>query len=105
LPDPVFSLIEAHRTARAAHLAAIDEQNRLERIGDPDVESVAEGPCDAEWDSLDELIEMPAVSFAGLVAWASYLDEIEEWMLEDSSAAARLIATLVEALGNLAVTS
>jgi hypothetical protein len=34
LPDPVFSLIEAHRTARAAHLVALEEQNRLDRIGD-----------------------------------------------------------------------
>jgi hypothetical protein len=107
--DPVFGLIETHRTARAAHLASIDEQTRLELLGDPDAESVAEGPCDAEWDSLDALIGTAPVTFAGLVAWAAYLDQIrrdEEWMLEDRSyAASGLIATLVEALGNLEVAS
>jgi hypothetical protein len=44
--------------------------------------------------------------FAGLVAWASYLDEIrkvEAWMfaLEGQT----LVVTLVEALGNVAVAS
>jgi hypothetical protein len=107
--DPIFDLINSHRAARAAHLAAIDEQNRLDRLGDPDADSVAEGPCDAEWDSLDALIGSAPVTFAGLAAWAAYLDQIrrdEEWMLEDRSyAASGLIATLVEALGNLEVAS
>jgi hypothetical protein len=45
-------------------------------------------------------------TFAGLVAWASYLDEIgkvEAWKFEGE--APTLVATLVEALGNLAVAS
>src|SRR5476651_1970369 len=33
-PDPMFGLIEAHRKAGRDHEAALDEQNRLERIGD-----------------------------------------------------------------------
>jgi hypothetical protein len=34
--DPVFGLIEAHRTARAAYLVALEEHTRLDRLGDPD---------------------------------------------------------------------
>src|ERR1700681_954545 len=30
----IFGLIEAHRTARAAYLVALAEQNRLDQIGD-----------------------------------------------------------------------
>jgi hypothetical protein len=57
-------------------------------------------------DALSDLIETAPTTFAGLLAWASYLDEIrkvEAWMLEDKAPA--LIVTLVEALGNLAVAS
>ena len=46
--DPASGLIEAHRTARAAHLAAIDEQNRLERLGDSNADWVTDGPCHAD---------------------------------------------------------
>jgi hypothetical protein len=35
--DPVFGLIEAHRTARAAYLVALEEHTRLDRLGDLDV--------------------------------------------------------------------
>jgi hypothetical protein len=57
-------------------------------------------------DAFIDLIETAPTTFAGLQAWASYLDEIrsvEEWMFEEVGAA--LVVTLVEALGNLAVTS
>lgn len=107
--DPVFGLIETHRSARAAHLAAIEEQSRLELLGDADAAWVAGGACDAEWDSLDTLIGTAPVTFAGLAAWAAYLDLIrrdEEWMLEDrDGAASALIATVAEVVGNLAVSS
>jgi hypothetical protein len=106
--DPVFGLIEVHRRARVWYLASLDEQNRLERLDDPAAELVAEGPCNAEFEALDILINTPAVTFAGLLAWASYLDEIrrtEEWMFTDNPFAPALIATFAEALGNLAVTS
>src|SRR5450432_3257295 len=48
-PDPVFVLIEAHRKAGRDHEAALDEQNRLERIGDKTADWVAEAPCHAEY--------------------------------------------------------
>ena len=81
------------------------EQARLDLIADTD-DSVADTPCDADMAALNALIETAPTTFAGLLAWASYLDEIgevEAWMLEDRAQA--LIATLAEALGNLAVAS
>ena len=108
LPDPIFGLIEAHRTARAAFLVALKEQNRLEDIGDPSSDRVATDPCKADFDTFRDLIETAPTTFAGLVAWASFLDKIarhdgEAWMFEGE--APTLIATLVEAFGNLAVAS
>jgi hypothetical protein len=105
--DPVFAPIEAHRRARAAHLAAITEQGRLEEIGDRSADDIAEAACHADSDTLDELIETVPLTFAGLQAWAAYLDEIgntESWMLEGYRAP-EMVATLVVALENLAVTS
>jgi hypothetical protein len=73
----------------------------LERLG-LERDWVTEGPCNADIDAFKRVIETAPTTFAGLVAWASYLDEIrccEAWMLEDEGPA--LVVTLVEALGNL----
>jgi hypothetical protein len=102
----VFGLIEAHREARAAHLVALKEQTRLERVGDPLADSIAVDPSEADMDAFNDLIEAVPKTFASLVAWATYLDEIrnvEAWMLEEGGPT--LVVTLVEALGNLAVAS
>ena len=101
--DPAFGLIAAHRAAAAAHLVALEEQARLEEIGDLGADGIAEGPCHAEMAAFNDLIETAPVTFAGLVAWSSYLDEIEPWMFEERGPT--LVVTLVEALGNLAVAS
>ena len=105
--DPVFGLIAAHRAARASYLAAIEEQIRLDSIGDHrSAWDVTEGPCHADNGAFMQLIETAPQTLVGLQAWASYLDEIrgdEEWMFED--AGPTLVSTLVQALGNLAVTS
>ena len=46
--DPIFALIEAHRTAQAAHIVALAERSRLESIGDLRAAgSIADGPCGA----------------------------------------------------------
>jgi hypothetical protein len=100
--DPVFALIEAHRTARAAYLVALAGRNRLDQIGDIS----ADWEYETDADAFNDLIEMAPTTFAGLVAWASYLDEIrkvEAWMFEGEGTT--LVVTLVEALGNLAVAS
>ena len=81
--DPAFGLIAAHRAAAAAHLVALEEQARLEEIGDLGADEIAEGPCHAEMAAFNDLIETAPVTFAGLVAWSSYLDEIEPWMFEE----------------------
>jgi hypothetical protein len=102
--DPVFDSIEAHRTARAALLAALAEQNRLEEIGDRSGHWLASGACHASSEAFDRLIATAPTTSAGLQAWAAHLDEIrheEAWMFEDGAPA--LIATLVEALENLVV--
>ena len=101
--DPAFGLIAAHRAAAAAHLVALEEQARLEEIGDLGAGGISEGPCHAEMAAFNDLIETAPVTFAGLVAWSSYLDEIEPWMFEERGPT--LVVTLVEALGNLAVAS
>jgi hypothetical protein len=57
-------------------------------------------------DAFNELIGTAPTTFAGLRVWVAYLGEIrdaDEWMFEEEGPA--LVATLVEALGNLAVTS
>jgi hypothetical protein len=106
--DPVFGLIEAHRTARAAYDVARAEQDRRDRIGDRSGDWVAAEQFEADIDAFNDLIETPATTFAGLRAWASYLDEIRDIdadMLNEVGPTPALVATLVEALGNLAVTS
>jgi hypothetical protein len=57
-------------------------------------------------DAFNDLIETAATTFAGLRAWASYLDEIRdvhEDMLNEVGPTPALVVTLVEALGNLSV--
>jgi hypothetical protein len=98
----VYSLIEAHRTAGAAHLAALQEQYRLEGVGDPAADSIVEQPCHADVDAFDDLIEAAALTLPGLQAWAAYLHEIREtepWMFDDRGP--RVVAALAKAIGNL----
>jgi hypothetical protein len=84
----VFGLIEAHRTARAAYLVALKEQNRLELIGDRSSDWVAAEPCDADIAALENLVETASTTFAGLVSRASYLDEIgrrgDTWVTDEA---------------------
>lgn len=104
--DPVYGLIEAHRTEMAAYLVASTEQTRLDRIGDPSADWFGEAEYDAQKDSFNDLIETAPTTFAGLLAWASYLNEIrklEPSMFQEEGQ--MLVVVLVEALGNLAVMS
>jgi hypothetical protein len=105
VPDPILEAIEAHRAARALHNAALEEQTRLEMIGDlPAAWAMTEAPCHAENQAFNKLIKTAPQTFAGLQAWAFYLDKSgEEWMLEEEGPT--LVSTLARALGNLAATS
>ena len=78
----------------------------LRRIGDRSGDGFADAQCIADIDTFNDLIETAPTTFAGLVAWASYLDEIrgvDPWKFEEEGP--MLVVALVEALGNLAVTS
>jgi hypothetical protein len=86
LPDPVFGLIEAHRKAGRDHEAALDEQERLERIGDKDADLVGEATCHAEFKAFDILLAAPAVTLPGILAKLAYLQDIakrDAWMFTD----------------------
>src|SRR5258708_19145878 len=99
--DPVFGLIEAHRTAQAAHLVALAEQNRLEQIGDPAAYLISDAEAAAQIDALNDLLETAPTTLAGLQAWAAYLGgimNVGDWMFE---AGPTLVATLDEAPGNI----
>ena len=108
--DPVFGLIEAHRTATALHSAALKEQARIEQMDVPGAwemaGKIADGPCHADWAAWRELVNTAPQTFAGLRAWAFYLDEVrgkEEWMLEEEAPA--IVMTLARSLERLAVAS
>jgi hypothetical protein len=94
-PDPVFGLIEAHRRASAAHGSALDEQARLERIGDNAAAwLVSEAPCHAEFNAFDALLSAAATTVPGIVAQLAYLQEIAErdaWMFSDREDAATML--------------
>jgi hypothetical protein len=81
------------------------EQNQLDEVGDRDHDWVADDQCCADMEAFEALINRAPTTFAGLVAWTSYLDNLgrqdgEAWMFEGEGLT--LVATLVEALGNLA---
>ena len=94
-PDPVFGLIEAHRRASAAHRSALDEQARLEQIGDNAAAwLVSEAPCHAEFNAFDALLSAAATTVPGIVAQLAYLQEIAEhdaWRFSDREDAATML--------------
>jgi hypothetical protein len=95
----VYGRIEAYRTAGAALDAVLREQGHIEEVDD-------EEQCCAAMDAFRDLVETAPTTYEGLIAWASYLDEIRQvhaWKFEEEGPT--LVATLVEALGNLVVQS
>jgi len=93
--DPVFGLIETHRKADRDHEVALDEQERLERIGDHAAADLAgEASCHAAFKAFDALLAAAATTLPGLVAKLSYLQDIahrDAWMLTDRPDAAILL--------------
>ncbi len=69
--DPMFGMIEAHRKADRDHEAALDEQERLERIGDHAAADLAgEASCHAAFKAFDALLSAAATSRpAGANSW------------------------------------
>jgi hypothetical protein len=107
--DPVFGLIEAHRRANAAHESDLDEQTRLERLGDPVADSLGEQSCHAAFAAFDELLSGVATTVPGIVAQLAYLQDIatrEAWMFTDrDDAAINLLKGFAASIANVAVTS
>ena len=103
--DPIIAAIDEHRKAHAAHLAAIDELSRLEKIhGDWDG-SITEKPCDDDCDTFDFLVGTAATTIAGLFAKFDYLREIasrEAWMLDEREGTAlNLIESFAESIRSI----
>jgi hypothetical protein len=104
--DPVFGLIQAHRSAQATYLVALAEQTRLEELDVPKAYLISDAPCGAQIDAFNDLVGTAPTTVAGLQAWASYLGEFmnaEDWLFEE--AGPTFVATVIEAAGNLAVAS
>jgi hypothetical protein len=91
--DPVFGLIEAHRSAHAVHLAAIDEAERLEVLHGDDRGAITEKPFHDENDAFEALVLAAATSLPGLLAKLRYFRAIaagnEAWMLEERNGISR----------------
>jgi hypothetical protein len=105
--DPVFGLIEAHRKADAAHLAAIKELDRLEKIHGfgGGHGAITQKPCDDENDAFEILVGAAATTVLGLLAKLAYLQEIAEreaWMLDEREGTAiRLIESFAASIANV----
>jgi hypothetical protein len=102
--DPVFGLIEAHRKADAAHLAAIKELDRLEKIHGfgGGHGAITQKPCDDENDAFEILVGAAANTVPGLLAKLAYLQDLEEWMLDEREGTAiRLIEGFVASIANV----
>jgi len=104
--DPVFGLIDAHRKADRDHEAALDDQDRLERIGDDAAADIAsEASCHAAFKAFDALLSAAATTVPGILAQLAYLQEIakrEAWMFNDrADSAPRLIEGFAASIANV----
>jgi hypothetical protein len=108
--DPVFDLIEMHRSADAAHRKALDVQARFERRHGACNRSweISEKPCHDEDDAFEALVAGVATTQPGLLAWLAYFQELDgafetEWMITDRVFVPNLIKSFVTALKNIGV--
>jgi hypothetical protein len=106
--DPVFDLIDAHRKACAAHLAAIQLQNRVEKIrGAGRGNWITEKPCHDENDAFEALVSAAVNTVPGLLAKLVYLQELAEneewgWVIDDRDGVAlHLIESFAASLANI----
>jgi hypothetical protein len=89
--DPVFDLIDIHRKAHAAHLAAIKEADRLEGMHGGSWSDITEQPCNDENDAFEALLAAAATTLPGLLAKLDYIRDLAEqqaWMLDEREGAA-----------------
>jgi hypothetical protein len=112
--DPVFELIGAHRKAHAAHMAALELQDRFERRygygGGGRGSWVSTQPCHDENEAFEAFVAEPAATMRGLSAKLAYFEELAgefetEWMVYDRAEAAVLIQSFAASLKNIGVQS
>jgi hypothetical protein len=109
--DPIFAAIDEHRKAHAAHLWALDEINRLEKVdGSCDWADIAEQPCHADNDTFEILLGTAAATIPGLLAKLTYLRTFaagnESWMLDEHEGVSlALIDSFTASLRNAGVLS
>jgi hypothetical protein len=109
--DPTFDLIDVHRKAHAAHMAALDSQARLEeKHGIGDWSWVSRKQCCDEDDIFMALVAAPATTVQGLAAKLAYFDELAgefetEWMVPERAEPAVLIQSFTASLKNIGVLS
>jgi hypothetical protein len=109
--DPIFDLIEIHRNAHAAHMAALKLQDRFERrYGTGHGGLISEKPCHDEDSAFTEMVAAPATTLRGLIAKLDYFQELSsefetEWMVNDRAEAAVLIQSFAASIKHILVQS
>ena len=109
--DPVFRLIEAHRKAHAAHMAALHLQTRFERrYGAGHENWISTKPCHEENNAFEAFVAEPAATVQGLLAKLAYFEELAgefetEWMIHERAEAAVIIQSFASSLKNIGVLS
>src|SRR5882724_11757199 len=108
--DPVFDLIDKHRKAHIAHLAALELRARYERRYGSSASWISEEPCCDEDDVFEAFVVAPATTMPGLVAKLAYFKELAsefetEWMVQHRAECAVVIQSFAASLKNIGVLS
>src|SRR4051794_1741435 len=112
-PDPVFALIEAHRTAFVEFSRAVDLLEAAEKLPEGDhrltvAQHLWDQPNDAEAAALDAVTSCRPTTLAGIVALARYVEAHERRSRGPSAEDDRswqALGTVAGALANLTATA
>jgi hypothetical protein len=106
--DPIFHLIDAHRSACTAHLDALKVQNRIEKLrGAERGNWITEKPCRDENEAFEALVGTAVNTVPGLLAKLAYLQELAQsdewsWVIDEREGTAlRLIESFAASLANI----
>jgi hypothetical protein len=106
--DPIFDLIETHRSACTAHLDALKVQNRSEKLrGAQRGNWITEKPCRDENEAFEALVGTAVNTVPGLLAKLAYLQELAQsnewsWVIEERDGTAlHLIESFAASLANI----